>query len=64
MYEATRFLKDHNKLYSDVLVNEDLPSDQTIIFLDEDQNENVGECREEQEHDTFHNQCTIIMKLH
>ena len=47
VYEATRFLKDHNKLYSDVLVNEDLPSDQTIIFLDEDQNENVGECREE-----------------
>ena len=47
MYEATRFLKDHNKLYGDVLVNEDLPSDQTIIFLDEDQNENVGECREE-----------------
>ena len=24
MYEAIRFLRDHNKLYSDVLVNEDL----------------------------------------
>ena len=24
VYEAIRFLKDHNELYSDVLVNEDL----------------------------------------
>ena len=27
VYEAIRFLKDHNKFYNDVLVNEDLSSD-------------------------------------
>ena len=29
-----------------------------IKFLDADQNENVAECREEREHDTFHDHCT------
>ena len=29
-----------------------------IKFLDQDQNENVVECSEEEEHDTFHNHCT------
>ena len=37
--EAIRFLKDHNKLYSDVLVNENLRSDAMIKCLDEDQSE-------------------------
>ena len=58
VYEANRFLKDHNKLYSDVLVNEDLSSEEMIKFLDEEQNENVVEYSEEEEHDTFHNHCT------
>ena len=41
VHEAIRFLKDHNQLYADVLVNEDLSSDDMIKFLDENQNENV-----------------------
>ena len=52
-YEANRFLKDHNKFYSDVLINEDLSSDETIKFLKEEQNENVVERSEEEEHDTM-----------
>ena len=58
VYGAIQFLKDHNKFYSDVLVNEDLSSDEMIKFLDEEQSENVVECSEEEEHDTFHNHCT------
>ena len=58
VYEAIRFLKDHNEFYSDVLVNEDLSSDEMIKFLDEEQNENVVECSEEEEHDSFHNHST------
>lgn len=43
--EAIWFLKDHNKLYSDVLVNENLWNDAMIKCLDEDQNEvNVVWC--------------------
>ena len=58
VYEAIRFLKDHNKFSSDVLVNEDLSSDEMIKLLDKEQNENVVEYSEEEEHDTFHNHCT------
>ena len=57
-YEANWFLKDHNKFYSDVLINEDLSSDEIIKFLNEEQNENVVERSEEEEHDTCQNHCT------
>ena len=57
VYEA-QFLKDHNKFYSDILVNEDLSSGEMIKFLDEEQNENVVECSKEEEHDTIYNHCT------
>ena len=36
VYEAFRFLKDHNKLHCDVLVNEELSSDEMIRFLGEE----------------------------
>ena len=57
VHEAILLLKDHNKFYSDVLVNKDLSRDEMIKFLDEEQNKNVIKCGEEEDHDTFHNHC-------